>query len=91
MILLITYHLHDRDQRGGLLATDSLVERHAISSRKSGQAQWFIETDDEPVVWGARLATVATPDDDWSIYHVQHGHQGWPDETMVAWIDARLA
>ena len=89
MVLLISYDLNGRERPASYTAVREMIERHAISSIKPLYSQWFVQTNDSPETWSARMQNVADATDSWFVCPVRRPYQGWLPRSVWEWVEER--
>jgi hypothetical protein len=89
MVLLISYDLNRGERPASYEAVRTMIEQHSISWAKPLYSQWFVETNESPDAWDARMRTVTDPDDRWFICEVTRNRQGWLSRKVWDWLNAR--
>lgn len=90
MVLLISYDLNGRERPSAYTAVKAAIERNATSVRKPLYSQWLVETNQYPDTWVANLRKVMDNDDRLFIVQVRPPYQGWLDEEIWSWLEARV-
>lgn len=89
MVLLISYDLNRGERPASYEAVRKMIEGSATSWAKPLFSQWFVETNESPDTWDARMKAVTDSDDRWFICQVTSNRQGWLSKTVWDWLNAR--